>query len=247
MLPKKTCRKPLYNQILFTRKNVVNNSKIFNLKKKKWSKFKFFARLNLKFFKRYRFNDPAKLYVVKFASSGNSFKKEFKNYLMESKKLKLALGGLKKTAFKKTLKEASKSTREAKNSLRNSNLKTLYHLEQRLDSLLCRTYFCKTIQQSKQMIRHGHIKLNGLKVTANTSLTTYGDVISVTSCPEIRKIIKTNIMNSSFWPLPPEFLRVNYKTLKILNLVSSKTVKTGALFRATNLNIAKVNNLARFK
>ena len=101
MVLKKNYRKPFYKSLLNSRTNILNNSKIFYLKKKKWEKFKFFAKKRLKFFKRYRFRDQKKLLVNRFAHRGNSFKKDFKFYLTKLKIIQLKYGSIKKKNSKK--------------------------------------------------------------------------------------------------------------------------------------------------
>ena len=86
-----------------TRKNVINNTKCFFFKKKKWKQFIFFSKLKYKFFRRYKYNDPSKVYVTKFASKGNALKKQFKLYLAKVNGLKIVYGGFKKKPFKKLL------------------------------------------------------------------------------------------------------------------------------------------------
>lgn len=207
-------KKLMYKHLLASRKNVTNSATIYKFKKKKWNRFKFFAKLKLRYFRRYRFFDQARLYVDKFASRGNSFKKNFKNHLNDSKTIKLIYGELKKKPLRKVFaKVKTNSIREPG----SGNLAALLTLEQKLDSVLCRAYFCSTIKQARQMVLHGHVEVNGEKRSSYTKPLNPGDKVSIAKNPKSRKIVKDNLACARFWPIPPKFLKVNYRTLQVIN------------------------------
>lgn len=55
----------------------------------------------------------------------------------------------------------------------------IQHLERRLDVLVLRAGFARTIYQARQFVTHGHIKVNGRKVSFPSALVGIGDAISL--------------------------------------------------------------------
>jgi small subunit ribosomal protein S4 len=52
-------------------------------------------------------------------------------------------------------------------------------LERRLDNVVYRLGFGSSRIQARQLVRHGHVKVNGIKVTIPSYLTSQGDEVSV--------------------------------------------------------------------
>lgn len=65
-------------------------------------------------------------------------------------------------------------------------------LESRLDNVVYRLGFAKTRKQARQMVNHGHVTLNGSKVTIPSYLVKVGDVISIKENSGIKKLIAAN-------------------------------------------------------
>ena len=65
-------------------------------------------------------------------------------------------------------------------------------LESRLDNVVYRLGFAKTRKQARQMVNHGHILLNGAKVSIPSYLVKVGDVITVKENSGIKKLIVAN-------------------------------------------------------
>ena len=65
-------------------------------------------------------------------------------------------------------------------------------LESRLDNVVYRLGFAKTRKQARQMVNHGHILLNGKKVSIPSYLVKVGDVITVKENSGIKKLIVAN-------------------------------------------------------
>ena len=65
-------------------------------------------------------------------------------------------------------------------------------LESRLDNVVYRLGFSKTRKQARQMVNHGHILLNGAKVSIPSYLVKVGDVITVKENSGIKKLIVAN-------------------------------------------------------
>lgn len=252
MNSQKSYKKPYYKKMFLSRKNVTNDLKIFFFKKKKWEKFNFFSKKQLKFWKRFRFKDQFVLRIDKFASKGNSFKKFYRDYLTKQKIIQTMYGDFKRKAFKKVFSNRTESKmrahcaqKEVTEKNANSTLLTLFGLEQRLDIVLHRAKFSCSINQAKQIISHGHVFVNNVKTKANAHLVQLGDSVTIKKTLKSREIIRQNLTKNTFWPLPPNFLKINYKTLTILN--QSSSMRNPAMFFSLNLNINSLKNSARFK
>lgn len=92
--------------------------------------------------------------------------------LKERKKLAYLYGNLSSAYIKKTAQQAAKQKGTMMKNL-------LILLEARLDVILCRICFFKTIPQARQYISHGLILVNGFKVDIPSAKIKPGDVISV--------------------------------------------------------------------
>ena len=230
----KNYKRPFYKSLLSSRKNVLNNSKVFYFKKKKWEKFKFFAKKQLRFFKRYRFRDQKKLLVNKFAHRGNSFKKDFKFYLTKLKIIQLKYGNIKKKTLKRTL-------------LNNSGEKvdTIVRFENKLATVIHSAKLCVSIKQARQIILHGHVRVNNRTIKDYNYTTLHGDKIEINPNSKSTLLIRQNLRKATFWPIPPVFLQVNYATLTIITLWNNPA--TQALFLPFNLNLNLIQNKIKYR
>ena len=213
---KKNRYKPFYKQFLLIRKNIQNRIKVFKFKRLKWKKFQDYARKQLRFYKRYKFHEQYRIKVSKFASKGNSFKKKFRNDLRVRKSFSLFYGGLKKKYIKTSINKIKK----IKNS-NNFSLNTLKFFESRLDTILYRSKFSFSIKNARQMIRHGHVLVNGLIIKTKSYLLKSNDLVEIAYNLKSRSFVKKNLDRSNFWPIPPKHLIVNYKTCQIIYIDSN--------------------------
>ena len=55
-------------------------------------------------------------------------------------------------------------------------------LERRIDNVVYRLGLASTRRQARQIVRHGHIAVNGKRLDIPSALVYAGDVISVISC-----------------------------------------------------------------
>ena len=242
MINKRTHKKPLYKDILISRKNILNNTKIFYFKKKKWERFIFFAKRNFRFFRRHRFYDQSKLTVSKFSSSGNAFKKYFKNFLIKLKMVNLLYGGFKKKKIKTLFLEQKNSKKTHHGSVNQS---ILSNFEKRLDASLTKAKFCLTPKQARQMISHGHILVNGERVRSSNCVLEHGDKVQIARTEKSMSIVKQNLLKSNFWPVPPSNLRINYKTLTIVNI--QKASKKSEIVAPFYLSLNFLKNRIKFR
>lgn len=212
----KTVQKRVGNRIIETTIILRRFEEVAKLKRKKWSKFLRFLIKTTKFFQKYKpytFNHYSS---YKFASQGNSFKKKFKSELLAKKTFNYFYGGLLRKYLKKQMSEIYLS-KQAKNS-RNLSIE---FFESRLDSVLVRARFCRTINDAKQLIAHKHIKVNKQIERNYSYILKQGDLIQIKS--KSLKLVKTRLSSQFkgrfdfvFWPIVPSYLDVNYKTFDII-------------------------------
>ncbi|MBU1076547.1 MAG: 30S ribosomal protein S4 [Spirochaetes bacterium] len=96
------------------------------------------------------------------------------NYLLqirEKQKLK-KMYGLFEKQFRRFFQIAEK-----KKGPTGDNLLLL--LERRLDNLIFRTCFASSRQQARQLVRHGHVRVNNRKVNIPSYLAKEGDIVTI--------------------------------------------------------------------
>jgi small subunit ribosomal protein S4 len=97
---------------------------------------------------------------------------DFGTQLMAKQKLKGYYGNISEKAFRKYYEEA--------NRLRGDTSENLISiLETRLDAVVYRMKIVPTVFASRQVINHGHILVNGVRVTVASYRVKEGDVIQV--------------------------------------------------------------------
>jgi small subunit ribosomal protein S4 len=187
-----------------------------NSKKKKWREFLEAQIRSKKFFNRFKPHTNYAYKINKFASQGNSFKKKFKSNLLAKTTFSYLYGGLPKKFLKAQMIDIYRS-KKMKNSIRIC----MESFESRLDSILYRAHFCKSVKNARQLISHKHVKVNGVVEKNKDYIVKQGDLITLHS--KSMKLIKKNLKekfkkNPDFiiWPLPPKYFNVNYKTLEIV-------------------------------
>lgn len=237
--------KPFYKQFLIIRKNVQNRVKLFKFKKKKWVKLQHYLRKQLRFFKRYKIKDQYTLKSTKYASKGNSFQRNYKKILIERKTFNLFYGGLKKKYFKKKLKIILNNKKLYSLDFQTFQHQTIQFFESRLDTVIYRAKFSLSIKSARQLIRHGHILVNGLTVKTNSYILKTDDIIEVALNKKSRILIKKSIDRSNFWPLPPKHLIVNYKTCQIIFIYTKNSNLLPTFDHYINVN-SIISNIKNF-
>jgi small subunit ribosomal protein S4 len=94
---------------------------------------------------------------------------EFGLQLREKQKVKRTYG-LQETQFRNYFQKASRSK-----GVTGAELLVL--LERRLDNVVYRMGFADSRAQARQLVRHGHIRVNGRKVNVPSFLVKQGDVV----------------------------------------------------------------------
>jgi len=97
---------------------------------------------------------------------------DFGIQLKAKQKLKGYYGDVTEKQFKKTYVEASRMKGDT-----GQNLIGL--LERRLDAVVYRAKFAPTIWAARQLVSHGHVRVNGVKCNIASRLVKVGDVIEL--------------------------------------------------------------------
>lgn len=87
--------------------------------------------------------------------------------------------------------------REAERQQGNTGENLLRLLERRLDNVVCKANFAASTSQARQLIVHGHIRVNGRKLTIPSYLIREGDVIEPMDKEKSKKLIKECLESSS--------------------------------------------------
>jgi len=102
---------------------------------------------------------------------GRKKNSEYGLQLREKQKVK-TIYGLKEKQFRRFFAEA-----ERQKGITGVTLLVL--LERRLDNIACRIGFARSLKESRKLVSHGHILVNGKKVSIPSYLVEKGDKISV--------------------------------------------------------------------
>jgi small subunit ribosomal protein S4 len=118
---------------------------------------------------------------------------EYAIRLREKQKVKRYYGIFERQ-FRKYFEEANRRTGNTGDALMSL-------LERRLDNVVTRLGFAVSRPQSRQLIRHGHILVNGKKVDIPSYLVRPGDQIQVKDRDHSRKLV-ANILAEGTPPVP---------------------------------------------
>ena len=97
---------------------------------------------------------------------------DFGLQLVAKQKLCLYYGNITEKQFRKTYEEAARRKGNTAENL-------IGLLESRLDAVVYRSKFAPTVFSARQFVNHGHVKVNGKRVTIPSYLVKVGDVIEV--------------------------------------------------------------------
>jgi small subunit ribosomal protein S4 len=122
----------------------------------------------------------------------------------EKQKLRYHYGVL-EAQFRRYIKEASRGKGNTGEAL-------LQLLEERLDNVVRRAGFTRTVWASRQMVVHGHVTINGKKVDRPSAPVTPGDVITLRA--RAQKLAREN-MESMAGHVVPGWMDVNPAELTI--------------------------------
>ena len=97
---------------------------------------------------------------------------DYGQQLRAKQKLKGYYGDVTEKQFKKSYVEASRMKGDTSQNL-------IGLLERRLDAVVYRAKFVPTVFAARQFVSHGHVKVNGRRVTISSYLVKAGDVVEV--------------------------------------------------------------------
>ena len=102
----------------------------------------------------------------------------------------------------------------------------LQSLERRLDNVVFKLCFGKSMNEARQLVNHGHILVNNRKVDIPSFSVKAGDAIQVKAREKIRKRVEENIELAKERGVP-EWIEADHKNLngKILKLPERKDIQ----------------------
>lgn len=114
---------------------------------------------------------------------------EYGKQLLEKQKLK-AYYGVMERQFRRYVSEALKA-RE------NPGIVLIQKLETRLDNIVYRLGYGSTLRQARQIVGHGHIRVNGQKVDIPSYQLKVGDEISLSERAKNKDLFRENFQSIS--------------------------------------------------
>jgi len=125
--------------------------------------------------------------------------------LQAKQKLKGYYGNVSEKQLRKYFEEAKRRTGDTSENL-------IGILETRLDAVVYRLKFAKTVFAARQFINHGHIKVNGKRVNIASYIVKVGDVIEVREKSRDLAIVAEALANQE--RVVPDYLEVDEKACK---------------------------------
>jgi len=211
--------KPKYKYFNRLRENIIWNSKLLRLKKKKW--FVLIRRLSFSECNR-SFNNS--LYQI--SKNAVPLQKNYKSRLFCKQRLSLHYGVINNKLMKKLCAKALKKNKiELKSGVEDTFLQLL---ESRLCTVLYKSNFVKSSSSAKQLIAHRNVLVNNKIVINGNFLLKRGDVISL--CSKAHSNIKDAAINFKCQTLVPYNLEINFKILTIVFIKRINLIKSFHLF-----------------
>ena len=127
---------------------------------------------------------------------GKRSRNKVSNYgqqLLEKQKIRYAYGLSEKQFYNTFLKAKKKS------GLTGDNMLIL--LERRLDNVIYRLGMATTRAQARQMVGHGHVRLNGKRSDIPSIIVSEGDEIKIKDSDGSKKLVRDNLTKSG-QPVP---------------------------------------------
>tara|TARA_Y100000780_G_C13575171_1_gene374507 strand:- start:8 stop:628 length:621 start_codon:yes stop_codon:yes gene_type:complete len=130
---------------------------------------------------------------------------DYGNQLFAKQKLRFYYGDLTEKQFRKIYEKASRIKGDTSEIL-------IELLERRLDAIVYRMKFVPTIFAARQLVNHGHVKVNGKRVNIPSYTVKDGDEISIKEQSKQINLIQEAIVSQE--REIPEYLEVDTKDLK---------------------------------
>ena len=126
--------------------------------------------------------------------------------LQAKQKLKAYYGNINERQFRNIYKKATMLKGDTSENL-------IGLLERRLDAIIYRAKFATTIFSSRQLINHGHVKVNGKKVNISSYIVKEEDTIEIRDKSKQLAIIDIALANKE--REAPEYIQLDEKNRKI--------------------------------
>tara|TARA_Y100000590_G_scaffold319894_1_gene362050 strand:- start:167 stop:787 length:621 start_codon:yes stop_codon:yes gene_type:complete len=130
---------------------------------------------------------------------------DYGNQLFAKQKLRFYYGDITEKQFKKIYEKATNKKGDTSQIL-------IELLERRLDAVVYRMKFVPTIFAARQLVNHGHIKVNGKKVTIPSYTLSDEDTVEVKEKSQQINIVQESIASQE--REIPEYLEVDQKEFK---------------------------------
>ena len=130
---------------------------------------------------------------------------DYGNQLFAKQKLKFYYGDLTERQFRNIFKKASNIKGDTSEIL-------IELLERRLDAIVYRMKFVPTIFAARQLVNHGHVKVNGRRVNIPSYSVKDGDEISLKDQSKEMNLVQEAIVSQE--REIPEYLEVDQKEFK---------------------------------
>ena len=130
---------------------------------------------------------------------------DYGNQLFAKQKLRFYYGDITEKQFRKIYDKASRIKGDTSEIL-------IELLERRLDAIVYRMKFVPTVFAARQLVNHGHVKVNGKRVNIPSYTVKDGDEISIKEQSKQINLIQEAIVSQE--REIPEYLEVDTKDLK---------------------------------
>jgi small subunit ribosomal protein S4 len=135
----------------------------------------------------------------------------FGTQLRAKQKLKGYYGNVSERQFQALYEEAVRMTGDSSENL-------IGILERRLATVVYRAKFVMTVFAARQLVSHGHVKVNGRRVTIPSIRLKVGDVIELTD--KAKEMVTVQEAQASAERDTPEYIEVAGGTVKLLRIPS---------------------------
>jgi small subunit ribosomal protein S4 len=135
----------------------------------------------------------------------------FGTQLRAKQKLKGYYGNVSERQFRALYEEAVRMTGDSSENL-------IGILERRLATVVYRAKFVTTVFAARQFVSHGHVKVNGRRVTIPSIRLKVGDVVELTD--KAKEMVTVQEAQASAERDTPEYIEVSGGTIKMLRIPS---------------------------
>lgn len=143
------------------------------------------------------------------------FNKNYKTEFISIQKFSYFYGSSNLKFLKKKIKLLDKNLKVYKiSNILHKNVIFLKMFENRIDSILYRTFFVLNFKQAKQLVFQKYVRINNLQIVNPFFVVTQGDVITFSK--NCHAILNKNILNSLKFEFIPSNIEINFKTFQII-------------------------------